>query len=139
MNLWLTRANLLEAPSDFIQKHLTSPLSDATFDQLLADLVAENVKSLNGPYQDPFGSAWLNVVPRKNLGLKSTDQQLRVSLTLRLGAKMCEKHAHRCGKHVEENGHRGLSCAGNAGRFSRHHNFNTFVKQALVPSKFPRF
>ena len=66
LNLWLTKANLSEAPSDFIQKHWTSPLSDTTFDQLITDLDVENVKRLNA-YQDPFGSAWLNVVPSKNL------------------------------------------------------------------------
>ena len=78
LDLWLTRANLTEAPSDSIQKHWTSPLSDAIFDQFITDLDAENVKRLNA-YQDPFGSAWLNVVPSKNLGLKLTDQQLRIS------------------------------------------------------------
>ena len=47
LDLWLARANLTEAPSDSIQKHWTSPLSDATFDQLNTDLDAENVKRLN--------------------------------------------------------------------------------------------
>ena len=65
LNLWLTKANLSEAPSDFIQKHWTSPFSATHFDQLNTDLDVENVKRLNA-YQDPFGSAWLNVVPRKN-------------------------------------------------------------------------
>ena len=111
----MTKANLSEAPSDFIQKHWTSPLSDATFDQLITDLDVENVKRLNA-YQDPFGSAWLNVVPSKNLGLKLTDQQLRISLSLRLGAKSCEKHSCHCGKLVEENGHHGLSCARSVGQ-----------------------
>ena len=95
-------------------------MADVMFDQLITDLDADNVKRLNA-YQDPFGSAWLNVVPSKNLGLKLTDQQLRISLSLRLGAKICEKHTCRCGKLVEENGHHGISCTRSAGRFSRHH------------------
>ena len=86
LNLWLTKANLSEAPSDVIQKHWTSLLSNAIFDQLITDLDVENVRKLNA-YQDPFGSAWLNVVPSKNLGLKLTDQQMRISLSLHLGAK----------------------------------------------------
>ena len=94
LDLWLTKANLSEAPSDFIQNHWTSPLSDTTFDQLITDLDVKNVKRLNA-YQDPFGSAWLNVVPSKNLGQKLTDQQLRISLSLRLGSKICEKHTCR--------------------------------------------
>ena len=136
LNLWLEKSNLSEAPSDFIQKHWTAPLSHVSFDQLITDLDAENVRRLNA-YQDPFGSAWLNVVPSKNLGLKLTDQQLRISLSLRLGAKICEKHTCRCGKLVEENGHHGLSCARSAGRFSRHHNLNVLVKQALSSIKVP--
>ena len=40
LNLWLTKANLSEAPPDFIQKHWTSPLSDATFDLLITERVA---------------------------------------------------------------------------------------------------
>ena len=136
LNLWLTKAILSEAPSDFIKKHWTSPLSNDTFDQLITDLDVENVKRLNA-YQDPFGSAWLNVVPTKNLGLKLTDQQLRISLSLRLGAKICERHTCRSGKLVEENGHHGLSCARSAGRFSRHHNLNTLVKQAPSSIKVP--
>ena len=85
----------------------------------------------------PLGSAWLNVVPSKNLCLQLPDQQLRISLSLRLGSKICEKHTCRCGKLVEENGHHGLSCARSAGRFSRHHNLNTLVKQALSSIKVP--
>ena len=136
LNLWLTKANLSEAPSDFIQKHWTSPLSDTIFDQLITDLDLENVKRLNA-YQDAFGSAWLNVVPSKNFGLKLTDQQLRISLSLRLGRKIYEKHTCRCGKLVEEKGYLGLSCARSAGRFSRHNNLNTLVKQALSSIKVP--
>ena len=60
-------------------------MSDATFNQFITDLDVEYVKRLNA-YQDPFGSAWLNAVPSKSLGLKLTDQQLRISLSLRLGA-----------------------------------------------------
>ena len=44
LDLWLKRANLTEAPSDSIQKHWTSPLSDATFDQLITDLDAKMSK-----------------------------------------------------------------------------------------------
>ena len=59
------------------------------------------------------------------------------SLSLRLGSKICEKHTCRCGKLVEENGQHSLSCARSAGRFSRHHNLNTLVKQALSSIKVP--
>ena len=78
LNLWLTRTNLSKAPSDFIQKHWTSLFSDATFEQLITDLDAKDVKRLIA-YQDAFGSAWPNVVPSKDLGPKLIDHQLRIS------------------------------------------------------------
>ena len=62
---------------------------------------------------------------------------MRISLSLRLSGKICEKHTCRCDKLVEENGRHGLSCARSAGRFSRHHNLNTLVKQALSSIKVP--
>ena len=44
---------------------------------------------------------------------------------------------HHSSQLVEENGHHGLSCARSAGPFSRHHNLNTLVKQALSSTKDP--
>ena len=58
-----------------------------------------------------FDSAWLNVVPSKNLGLKLTDWHLSISLSHRLGAKICKEHTCGCGKVVAENGHQALSWA----------------------------
>ena len=104
------------------------------FDHFKTDLGAENAKRLNA-YQDPFCSAWLNVVPNKNLGPKLTDQQLRIALSLRQCEKVCKKHTCRCSERVEENRHHGLSCARRTGRFSRHHNLNTLVKQVLSSMK----
>ena len=64
LKLWLTRTNLSEALSNFIQEQGLSPLSDATFDQLITDLDAGNVKKLNA-HQGTSGSAWLFVVQTK--------------------------------------------------------------------------
>ena len=40
-------------------------------------------------HEGKLGSQWLNVVPCKNLGLKLDDQQLWISIGLRLGANIC--------------------------------------------------
>ena len=78
-----------------------------------------------------FGPQWLNVVPCKNLGLKLDDQQLRISIGLRLGANICIEHTCHCGKKVERDCLHGLSCNKSAGRFSRHANLNSLIKQTL--------
>ena len=82
-------------------------------------------------HQGKFGSHWLNVVPCKNLGLKLDDQQLRISIVLRLGANSCVAHTCHSGKRVERDGLHGLSCTKSAGRFSRHATLNFLIKQTL--------
>ena len=83
------------------------------------------------------GSQWLNVVPCKNLGLKFDDQQPRISIGLRLGAKICVAHTCHCGKRVERDGLHGLSCTKSAGRFSRHATLNSLIKQTLESLDLP--
>ena len=70
-------------------------------------------------HQGKFGSQWLDVVPCKNLGLKLNDQQLRISIGLRLGANICGAHTCHCGKRFERDGLHGLSCTKSAGGFTR--------------------
>ena len=85
--------------------------------------------------QGKFGSQWLNVVPCKYLGLKLDDQQLRISIGLRLGANICVAHTCHCGKRVERDGFHGLSCTKSAGRFSRHATLNSLIKQNIAISR----
>ena len=82
-------------------------------------------------HQGKFGPQWLNIVPCKNLSLKLDDQQLRISIGLRLGANICVAHTCHCGKRVERDGLHGLPCTKSAGRFSPHATFNSFIKRTL--------
>ena len=82
-------------------------------------------------HQGKFGSQWLNVVPCKNLGLKLDDQQLRISIGLRLGANISVAHTCHFDKRVERDGVHGLSCTKSAGRFSRHATLNSLIKQTF--------
>ena len=75
-------------------------------------------------HQSKIGSHWLNVGSCKNLGLKLDDQQLRISIGLLLGAKICIAHTCHCGKRVERDGVHGISCTKSAGSFSRHSQFS---------------
>ena len=83
-------------------------------------------------HQGKFGCQRLNVVvPCKNLGLKFDNQQLWISIGLRLGANICVAHTCHCGKRVERDGVRGLPCIKSAGRFSRQATLNSLMLQAL--------
>ena len=58
-------------------------------------------------------------------------QQVRISIRLRLGASIGVVITCHSGKRVERDGLHGLSCTKSAGRFSRHANFNSLMKQTL--------
>ena len=61
-----------------------------------------------------------------------SNQQLRITIGLRLNSQICEKLECICGKDVTEDGCYGLSCLKGAGRLSRHSNLNTLIKQGLT-------
>ena len=88
-------------------------------------------------HQNKFGSRWLNIVPCKNVGLKLDDQQLRISVGLRLGANICVALTCHCGERVERDGLHVLSCTKSAGRFSRHATLSFLIKQTLGSFNLP--
>jgi hypothetical protein len=79
----------------------------------------------------------LEALPNAALGLKLSDLQLRVSVALRLGAKICEAHTCICGDAVATDGLHGLSCKKSAGRHSRHSQLNDLFKRSLASINVP--
>ena len=82
-------------------------------------------------HQGKFRSQWMNVVPCKNLGLKLDDQQLQISIGLRLGANICVAHTCHCGERVKRDSFHGLSCTKCVGRFSFYATLHSLIKQTL--------
>ena len=119
-----------ESPLDGTQKSLTQHVFVKTAQDLISRMDDKQSKVFNAQ-QGKFGYQCLNVVPCKNLGLKLDDQQLRISIVLRLGANICVAHTCHCGKRVERNSLHCLSCTKSAGRFSRHATLNSLIKQTL--------
>ena len=101
--------NEQESPLDGKQKKWTQPVFVITAQVLISKMDDKRLKVFNA-HEGKFGSEWLNVVPCKNLDLKLDDQQLRISIGLRLGANICVAHPCYCGKRVERDGLNGLSC-----------------------------
>ena len=116
-----------ESPLDGTQKNWTQPVFVKIAQDLISRMDDKRSKIFNA-HRDKFGSQWLNVVPCKNLGLKLDDQQLRISIGLRLGTNICVAHTCHCGKRVERDGLHGLSCTKSAGRFSRHATLNSLIE-----------
>ena len=81
--------------------------------------------------------AWLHALPAAPLGNLLNDNALRISVGLRLGARLYLPHPCRCGAVVDELGHHGLSCLRSAGRVSRHDTLNETIRRALVSANVP--
>ena len=121
-----------ESPLDGTQKNWTQPVYVKIAHDLIPRMNGKRSNFFNA-HEGEFGSQWLNVVPCKNLGLELDDQQLRISIGLRLGVNIRVAHTCHCGKRVERDGLHGPSCTKSAGRFCflRHATFNSPIKQTL--------
>ena len=104
---WLNLTNEQESSLEGTQKNWTQSVYVKTAQDLISRMDDKRSKVFNA--QGKIGSQWLNVVPCKNLGLKVDDQQLRISVDLRLGANICVALTCHCGKRVERDGVHGLS------------------------------
>ena len=70
---------------------------------------------------------WLNAPPLASIGLRMSNETIRVAVGLRLGAKLCESHQCSCGALVDARGLHGLSCRRSAGKQARHSLFNDTI------------
>jgi len=68
----------------------------------------------------PFSGAWLHALQSANIGLRRSDQELRVSVSLRFGADahLLSGHTCTCGSTVLPDEYHGLLCRRSAGRDS---------------------
>ena len=84
---WSSLTNEQESPLDGTQKNWTQPVHIKTAQDLISGMYDKRSKIFNA-HQGNFGSQWLKVVRCKNLGLKLYDQQLRISIGMRLRANI---------------------------------------------------
>ena len=83
---WLSLTKEQESPLGGTQQNWTQPIYVKTAQALISRRDDKRSKVFNA-HQGKFGSKWLNVIPSKNLGLKLDDQQLRITIGLRLGGQ----------------------------------------------------
>jgi len=83
-------------------------------------------------------SAWLSATPISALGLRLSNEAVRIAVGLRLGAPICRPHNCVCGTEVDTRGVHGLHCRYSRRRHSRHSQINEIIhrhlQQAGIPS-----
>jgi len=83
----------------------------------------------------PHAGDWLNAPPITAVGLRLSNEALRVAVGLRLGATICAPHVCRCSAQVDARGSHGLSCMRSAGRQTRHSMLNDIINRALLRAR----
>ena len=81
--------------------------------------------------------SWLRALPSSALGLLLSDEEVRISVGLRLGAPIVRAHKCGCGAAVSTDGHHGLACKRSAGRLLRHRLANDTLLRAFRGCEVP--
>ena len=104
--------------------------------RLLENADENLVKRVNGASCYGAGD-WLRALPSAPLGLKLTNNQLRVAAAIRIGAPISQRHTCVCGTTVDQYAIHALHCTKSSGRHSRHSSCNNILKQAFSTSNIP--
>ena len=80
---------------------------------------------------------WLNALPITSDGLCLDDKAVRVAVSLRLGAGICQPHTCFCGAAVDVKRSHALSCKRSGGRIIRHNNLNNIILRSLTQANIP--
>ena len=75
----------------------------------------------------PHSGDWFHAAPIALVGLKLSDEEIRIAVAQRLGITICSPHNSICGKLVDARGLRGLSCIKSKPRHQRHAMLNDLI------------
>jgi len=88
--------------------------------------------------REPLSQKWVDVLPSEQVGTLLSNQQFRVAVGLKLGARLClPHHCVHCHHEVSSTGEHGLSCTRSQGRHYRHSTINEEIKRALIAAEVP--
>ena len=103
-----------------IQRVWDEPTVNSVFSTIIFSAVADVDHARLKAASAPHSGDWLHTPPIASLGLKLTDDEVRISVALRLGIRACTSHNSVCGKLVDARGLHGLSCRRSTPRHQRH-------------------
>jgi hypothetical protein len=109
-------------------KHQAQVFCSATSDVDKARLLAAST---------PHAGDWLHAPPITSVGLRLSDEAIRVAVSHRLGCRACEPHTCVCGKAVDARGLHGLACRRSAPRQQRHSQLNDILWRAVKRAQIP--
>ena len=136
--LWLSRSGVTVVPDSGSQGVWDLPLIEHAKKSLIDSAVDDGGRARILAVTSPMSGDWLHALPIPSLGLLLSSQELRIVVSLRVGAKLVQPHVCvSCGDQVSERGAHGLSCRSSSGRLPRHTAANDLIKKALASAGVP--
>jgi len=139
LKLWVTVGGNAypQAAAAVRQSCWDSLVCKAQFDQFMSMQVGISDTARLLAVSAPHSGDWLHALPISACGLRLDDNAIRVTVGLRLGARLCEPHRCPCGTLADVRGLHGLACKPLAVRTSRHNYINDVDWRAVVKAGVP--
>jgi hypothetical protein len=133
LTCWKSKSPSVSTPVEALdrQKTWTLPSHKNEANLLLTSAVDQDRARLLACRAQGSGD-WLNALPSSSLGLHLSDDQLRTSAAVRLGAPVSLDHVcSLCGSLADGRGQHALKCSKSTGRHLRHRLMNDVISRAL--------
>ena len=133
LSVWKTQTPNAE-PSD-VTRHVQIGWDNTVVITIFTDLLSActipvkkaRLKAVTAPH----AGDWLNAPPITAVGLRLSDEAVRVAVGLRLGSTICQRHTCICCTQIDARGLHGLSCRKSGPRHIRHSQLNDLIWRAM--------
>ena len=85
----------------------------------------------------PHAGDWLHASPLTTVGLRLSNEAVRVAIGYRLRTNICQPHTCVCGATVDVRGLHGLACRKSGPRHIRHSQLNVLIWRAVKKAQIP--
>ena len=103
-----------ESPPIQVSQHKQRSWDDAIVKEIYFNLLVNATSDLDKArlmsMKQPHAGDWLLAPPITSVGLRLSDEEVKISAGVRLGALLCQPHICVCGTKVDARGIHGLSC-----------------------------
>jgi len=132
---WINLGGVTRPIAESVQHEWDIQITKHTQTQLLANERDERSRARLLACFAPHAGDWLSAPPLTSVGLRMSDQVIRIAAGLRLGTSLCAPHFCSCGETEYSSGIHGLSCQRSMGRHSRHSMVNDIIHRALIKAR----
>ena len=140
--LWKENVSIDEEPpappSSYKQRAWDRPRVLARHNALMSNAQDLGTKARLLATSTKESGAWLSALPCSALGLRMSNDTVRIAVGLRLGMPLCQPHSCiHCNSEVTTLGTHGLHCRRSQGRHPRHFELNQIIHRSLQSAKVP--